>query len=449
MLPIALHSTDQSSIPKAWLPEISKHYDRASAIHGIADQLVSFSLEVKSGDIVWIQFEVATRDIARLVAERIENISGAKYILSYHDEALDKSMLQAVSHDNLLLPISAVREAMIGNHILTSPKAFVNQDQSQLNYIFHGPLTDQALYLAKSNKILMLMSRRNLTDYKIDPEVEKAFASMIKPLKDVRVKGRRWCLYRPPTPSEADAAKMWFEDYEKLYYEACNRPWAEVEKAQSFLVERIAKGKKLKVISPPPPTMDDLWTTNIEMEIEGNKAVNSTAKRNMPGSEVFFAPNRGSLSGTFAVPYPVMVKDRVLPNLIFWLENGKVIRSHVEGTYQEQSHLDRILATDEGSAIIGEIGIGTNPVFRFPVINTMLNEKILGVHLAIGSAYTYTDYFGTEVNIDNGNRSDIHIDIARIMIPEYGGGQILVDDDIIFSDGKFLDERMAILNGEI
>ena len=49
---------------------------------------------------------------------------------------------------------------------------------------------------------------------------------------------------------------------------------------------------------------------------------------------------------------------------------------------------------------------------------------------------------------DNGNRSSIHWDIVNIQTPEYGGGEIWLDDVLVRKDGKFVLPELEPLNPE-
>ena len=60
-------------------------------------------------------------------------------------------------------------------------------------------------------------------------------------------------------------------------------------------------------------------------------------------------------------------------------------------------------------------------------------------HFTPGNAYDETD---------NGNRSVIHWDLVCIQTPQYGGGEIWIDDECIRKDGIFLHPAFKGLNPE-
>ncbi len=69
---------------------------------------------------------------------------------------------------------------------------------------------------------------------------------------------------------------------------------------------------------------------------------------------------------------------------------------------------------------------------------TLFDEKIAGsIHFTPGCAYE---------NCDNGNRSAVHWDLVLIQRPEYGGGDIWFDGELIRRDGLFVVQDLEPLN---
>jgi len=72
--------------------------------------------------------------------------------------------------------------------------------------------------------------------------------------------------------------------------------------------------------------------------------------------------------------------------------------------------------------------------------DTLFDEKIAGsIHFTPGNAYEVAD---------NGNRSQVHWDMVLIQRPEYGGGEIYFDGQLVRKDGLFVVEELAGLNPE-
>lgn len=255
---------------------------------------------------------------------------------------------------------------------------------------------------------------------------------------------KQWLIIQLPTEAEARIDNYTsHQEYLDLFFRACDRPWEEIEGAQKILIgEVLSPAKKLKFMVGG--TLDSRWQTNLEMDMEeGQNWVNSTVQRNIPGSEVFSAPKQRTLKGRLALNYPVIFLGKVLPNLILEFENGRVVNNE---TYDENGLLDEKsmdwvkqgLATDEGASEVGEIALGTNNVLDRPFLNALLIEKVAGsFHVALGGCHPLTP---------NGVKSNIHVDLTCMMLPEFGGGEVYVDGKLIQENGRFLDPRLTVLN---
>jgi aminopeptidase len=104
-------------------------------------------------------------------------------------------------------------------------------------------------------------------------------------------------------------------------------------------------------------------------------------------------------------------------------EGGRVVKATAK---KNEAFLHRMLETDEGARRLGELGIGTNFAIRRFTRNILFDEKLGGTfHLALGAAYPETG--GT-------NQSAIHWDL----ICDLKEGEIVVDGEVLYRDGKFL-----------
>ena len=79
-------------------------------------------------------------------------------------------------------------------------------------------------------------------------------------------------------------------------------------------------------------------------------------------------------------------------------------------------------------------------MIREPMQDILFDEKIAGsFHFTPGQAYE-------EAN--NGNKSQVHWDMVNIQRPEYGGGEIWFDDELIRKDGEFVPDDLIKLNSD-
>ncbi|KKS95146.1 MAG: hypothetical protein UV73_C0022G0010 [Candidatus Gottesmanbacteria bacterium GW2011_GWA2_43_14] len=263
----------------------------------------------------------------------------------------------------------------------------------------------------------------------------------------LRVDRRPWNLIYLPTEAEAKIDGMNYEDYLEMFFRACDRPWDQIDAAQEILANEILNpGKQLELFGGEK--LEEKWRTYLTMSIEDQTFANSTIDRNIPGSEVFSSPNRGTINGRLALPYPVMFAGRRSPNLILEFKDGKVVNFEVESDNLENTKwMESALNADEGAREVGEVALGTNRVFNRPMLNGLFVEKVGGsFHIAIGSSYLFTEYNGKLVHLDNGVRSVYHEDLTCMMLPEFGGGRVLIDGKLIQENGNFLDPRLAVLN---
>lgn len=232
----------------------------------------------------------------------------------------------------------------------------------------------------------------------VDPEVRAAFRRRLAEIADIRVRKER-VITALPTRAEAEK-------------------------------ELILQSEKTRLI----------------MSIKGQTFANSTIYRNIPGSEVFTGPVRETLEGSLVLPYPIRFAGRTLDGLTLEFKQGRTWDFQTDDADSSKVVKDILGA---GAEEVGEVALGTNPVLNRPFLNTLFIEKVSGsFHLALGKAYIDTVYAGREVKVDNGVRSagDYHIDIARLMLPGYGGGKVIVDGKVIQEDGRFIDPRLKILN---
>lgn len=267
---------------------------------------------------------------------------------------------------------------------------------------------------------------------------QKLYRSLIRPITDKMRNGQtRWILTSIPTRRDADVDGISYEDYTTLYFRMCDQPWDAIKAAQYKLIETLNTAKILRFTNSDG--------TDLTMNIDGFTFCNSTIVRNIPGSEVFSAPAIESTEGIIVAKGRFAAKGEngnVMEDLTLRFEKGYLVEARAANG---QNHLDNAIAIDEGARRIGEIGIGTNPYLKQHVASILLSEKIGGsFHVALGDAYTMTDYLGDPVRVDNGNRSLLHWDITTMLIGK--AGMIYADGQPIMRDGLFLDPALDVLN---
>jgi aminopeptidase len=304
-----------------------------------------------------------------------------------------------------------------------------------------------------------------LIDY--DAGAAKEITKLTKSVADRTMGGQiDYCVTYLPTEKDAEKDEIPYDQYVKLFFELCDQPWAWVDQAQQHAIRQFDRSRQfhittkdgtdlrgeffepvefLKKIAERRPYLAEFFNT-LARHISGLRRhftfCNSLVARNVPGSEIFSAPRRDSLNGVVVAKGKFEdVPGKTIRDLTLHFKKGKLVKFEAaEGAEHFQEFLDR----DPGNYYVGEFGKGTNPHLRVHVMNGLLVEKIgPSFHLAFGKAYTYKQYMGVPVHVDNGNRSIDHWDITAMLT---NGGRMELDGKIVMENGRFTDPKLAVLN---
>ena len=173
---------------------------------------------------------------------------------------------------------------------------------------------------------------------------------------------------------------------------------------------------------------------DLRFSIKGISAVACGGSHNIPDGEVFSCPVKESVEGEITYNAPTVYQGTSFDRIHLKFEKGKIV--HADGT--NPVRLNEILDSDAGARYIGEFAIAFNPHILEPMRDILFDEKIAGsFHFTPGQAYE---------EADNGNRSQVHWDMVQIQRPEYGGGEIWFDGELIRKDGIFVKEELKKLN---
>ncbi|MDL2225392.1 aminopeptidase [Eubacteriales bacterium OttesenSCG-928-M02] len=245
---------------------------------------------------------------------------------------------------------------------------------------------------------------------------------------DVRIDHTNWVVLRWPTSAMAQQAGMSTRRFEDFFFDVCNLDYSIMSKAMDPLVDLINKTDRVRLVGP--------GETDISFSIKGIGAVKCDGERNIPDGEVYTAPVKDSVNGVIQFNTPSFVGGFKYENLKLVLKDGKII----DCDSNDKARMEKYLDTDEGARYIGEFAFGVNPNITKPMGDTLFDEKIAGsIHFTPGNCYD---------TADNGNHSAIHWDLIMIQTPEYGGGEIYMDDVLVRKDGLFVLEELKGLNPE-
>lgn len=243
----------------------------------------------------------------------------------------------------------------------------------------------------------------------------------------VRVPKTKWVVLRWPSPNMAQAAGMSTAAFEDFYFKVCTLDYAKMKTAVEPLVELMNKTDVVQLKGPG---------TDLTFSIKNIGSVPCTGKRNIPDGECFSCPVKESVNGVVRYNTVSLYQGTEFNDVRYVVKNGKII----EATAGDKTDkLNEILDTDEGARYFGEWSLGFNPYILHPMKDTLFDEKIAGsFHLTPGNAY--------EGPGGNGNKSAVHWDKVVIQRPEYGGGEVWFDGQLVRKDGIFILPQLEGLN---
>lgn len=245
---------------------------------------------------------------------------------------------------------------------------------------------------------------------------------------DIRIAKTKWVVLRYPTASMAQMAKMSTEAFEDFYFAVCNLDYSKMGQAMQVLKDRMEKTDKVRLVGPAD--------TDITFSIKGIPAIPCDGHMNIPDGEVYTAPVKDSINGVIHYNTPSPYHGFVFEDVRLVFKEGKII----EATANDSERIEKIFNTDEGARYVGEFAIGLHPYILEPMGDILFDEKIEGsIHFTPGNCYD---------DAYNGNKSTIHWDLVMIQRPEYGGGEMYFDDELVRKDGRFVVPELMCLNAE-
>ena len=291
--------------------------------------------------------------------------------------------------------------------------------------------TMRDLELARMKKVQSYIAVRGAGNMNENSDVPShcmsLYSKFTRPVLNYRVNKTRWVVLRWPTPSMAQAAGMSTEAFENFYFDVCTMDYGRMAKAMVPLRDRMSRADRVHITAPG---------TDLKFSIKGIGAILCEGMRNIPDGEVFSCPLKNSVNGHIQFNTPTLYSGTRFENIRLEFKNGKIIKA----TGSNEKRLNEILDTDPGARYIGEFSLGFNPYIMSPMCDILFDEKIAGsLHFTPGQAYEVAD---------NGNRSAVHWDMVLIQRPEWGGGEVRLDDEVIRKDGVFVPKDLQPLNPE-
>ncbi len=352
-----------------------------------------------------------------------------------HAEIIANHSVDLESEDNVVIDAHPVAEDLVvalhevigdrgANPLSVSQRTGKRQQRAYLRAAdpsFETPAHELAL-IEETDVYIAIRATDNATQTSdVDPEVSAAYQQAHQPILEERL-STRWCLTQYPAPANAQLAEMSTEGYENFVWDAVNKDWDAQRAHQERMVELMDPGEEIRITSGD--------RTDVTMSIAGNPTLNDHGEHNLPGGEVFTAPQPDSVEGTVLFDMPLYHQGREITDVFLEFEGGEVVD---HSAAKNEDVLTEVLNTDAGARRLGELGIGMNrDIDRF-TYNMLFDEKMGDtVHMAVGRAYDDT------VGEDNeANESAVHVDMIVDMSED---SRIEIDGEVVQEDGTFVFE---------
>ncbi len=359
----------------------------------LADVLIGFSCQVQPGERVLIDaFNIPPEMTAELISRTYE--AGG-------------------------LPYVQVHEARVTRAL------YLNSSEEQMQILADRDLA----FMKQMQCYIALRGSQNITEMSDVPgDKMQMIQRVMRPVLNQRVDHSKWVVLRWPTPSMAQLAGMSTEAFEDFYFDVCTLDYGKMAEAVKPLKERMERTDMVRIKGPQD--------TDLTFSIKDIPVVPCVGRINIPDGEIFTAPVRDSVNGVIQYNTGTIHDGKPYDNVRLVFKDGRII----ESGGSDPEGIEEILNSDEGARYVGEFAIGFNPYIKRAMRDILFDEKIAGsIHFTPGRAYE---------EAFNGNRSQVHWDLVLIQTPEFGGGEIYFDDELIRQDGRFVPDYLQPLNPE-
>lgn len=363
-------------------------------IEALANQFVMNAVRAEKGDNVWVEYVGdEALPLAKACVNQLSNVGASGHLV---DSSGDKiaSLLKS-SNDKQLEEEGARRLALM---------------KTMAGYIRIG-------------------DDNNVNQAGIPMEEMRRYHGLVmKETTDHRVRNTRWLVVNSPSAAFAKACGMDLDEFERFYCDVCLVDYKQMTDAGKPLENLMTTAEQVRLTGEG---------TDISFSIKDLRAELCTGSLNIPDGECFTAPTAGSVNG-YITYGPSNYWGKSFPWIRLDCEQGRIVKA-VSATDDLTEQLNIILDTDDGARGFGEFAIGFNPKIKHPTGNILFDEKIDGsIHLTPGQCY--------EDIANNGNKSKVHWDMVKIQRSDYGGGNIIMDDELVRENGIFKRKDLLQLN---
>lgn len=363
----------------------------------LAEVLLGHSLDLQPGDIFQINASFQARPLVEALYQR-SRVLGLFPVVIWQDETIRRLEYELLDPDRPATAQFLARRSQWEQARVVDIKASLT---------IRATDNDQELAEVDARRLQMVS------------QASEAVSRTI-------INERQWALFYWPTAAQAQRAGLATAAYADFVFAVSLIDYPQLYAAEQLLARRMEAADRVRILAPG---------TDLAFSIRGLPAVCCYGRRNIPDGEVYTAPVRDSVEGVITYNVPSAYWGKTFRQVRLTFAAGRIVEARCDG---DEQALNQIFDTDPGARFIGEFSFGVNPLIREPIGSILFDEKITGsIHLTPGNAYA---------RADNGNRSAIHWDLIQIHRPEYGGGEIWLDDELIRRDGLFLPADLQALN---
>lgn len=303
---------------------------------------------------------------------------------------------------------------------------FFMREASDTQLDFMDPLRLTAF--EKANVLINIRSPHNPREMStVDPQRLQRSRNASRPIVETYFRRSdsgelRWVIAPWPTHAGAQQADMGLHAYTEFVTKACGLDQADpVAHWQAFQTHQLGLTEQLNGKRHVEIHGQDI---ELSFSILGRTWVSCHGDNNFPDGEIFTSPVEESVNGYVEFNLPTFYGGREVNGVRLVFKDGVVVEASAK---KNESYLLSQLDADEGARRLGEFAIGTNYGIQQVTGSTLFDEKIGGtIHMALGEGFSES----------NGvNKSLVHWDMVHDMKQ---GGQIIVDDTLIYSNGQFI-----------
>ena len=269
----------------------------------LSNLLVNYSCRVQPGEKVLIDYEGSEcRNLVKQLIRDVYAAGGYPYV-NIRDSAVNRDLMMGCTEESLKFQ----RDYQL--HQMKGMDAYI---------AIRG--TENAFELAD-----------------VPSEKHAVWDRAYEDVLNYRVDKTKWVILRYPNAAMAQLAGTSVDSFADFFYDVCTLDYGKMSKAMDSLVELMNRTDKVRITGPG---------TDLTFSIKGIGAVKCAGECNIPDGEVYTAPVRESMNGVISYNTPSEEQGFTYENIVFEIENGKIVKATANDTEKINAMLIRTRAQD-------------------------------------------------------------------------------------------------------